>query len=152
MANKGQPLMHTRRILITSPSLNVKENVSGISSLVADIINYSQYDFVHFQLGSKDGVKRKNFRWFLDQVGVYAKIFFTSIFRKYAIVHLNVGLEKFSIIRDGLIFFIVQKIFRKKVVLHVHGGYYLMHESNSGLLNFFLKNMFYNAQRIIVLS
>lgn len=144
--------IYSKRVLITSPSLNVKENVSGISSLVADIINYSDYDFVHFQLGSKDGFKRKNLRWVFDQLSVYAKIFYTSVFKKYSIVHLNVGLEKFSIIRDGLIFFIVQKIFRKKVVLHVHGGYYLMHESDGKLLSFFLNNMFNNAQRIIVLS
>jgi glycosyltransferase involved in cell wall biosynthesis len=144
--------IYSKRVLITSPSLNVKDNVSGISSLVADIINYSDYDFVHFQLGSKDTLKKKNLRWFFDQVMVYAKIFYTSVFKKYAIVHLNVGLETFSIIRDGLIFFIVQKIFRKKVVLHVHGGYYLMHEPKGRVLNFFLDNMFRNAQRIIVLS
>lgn len=144
--------IYSKRVLITSPSLDVKENVSGISSLVSDIINTSKYDFVHFQLGSKDGFKRKNFRWLVDQLSVYAKIFYTSIFKKYSIVHLNVGLEKFSIIRDGMIFFIVQKIFRKQVVLHIHGGYYLMHESDGRMLGMFLKNMFNNAQRIIVLS
>lgn len=143
--------MSNRRILITSPSLKVKENVSGISSLVADIINYSKLDFVHFQLGSKDGVK-KNFIWALIQVKIYLEIIFVSLFRRYEFVHLNVGLEKASIIRDSLVFFIVNRLFRKKVVLHIHGGYYLMHETKSRILNSLLKNIFKHAEAIIVLS
>ena len=143
--------MSNRRILITSPSLKVTENVSGISSLVADIINYSKLDFVHFQLGSKDGVK-KNFIWALIQVKIYLEIIFVSLFRKYEFVHLNVGLEKASIIRDSLVFFIVNRLFRKKVVLHIHGGYYLMHETKSRVLNILLKKIFEHAEAIIVLS
>lgn len=143
--------MSNRRILITSPSLKVKENVSGISSLVADIINCSKLDFVHFQLGSKDGLK-KNFVWALIQVKIYLEIIFVSLFKKYQFVHLNVGLEKPSIIRDSLVFFIVSKLFRKKVVLHIHGGYYLMHETKSRILNVLLKYIFKHAEAIIVLS
>ena len=56
-----QPVsMKPRRVLITSPSLNVSDNVSGISSLVADIMNFSKFKFVHLQLGSKDQKKKKN--------------------------------------------------------------------------------------------
>lgn len=143
--------MNSKRILITSPSLNVKENVSGISSLVADIINYSKLDFFHFQLGSKDGIK-KNLIWAVSHINIYLKIIFISLFKRYEFVHLNIGLERPSIIRDSLIFLIVKKLFRKKVILHVHGGYYLMHESKSKLLNFFLKNNFKYAETIIVLS
>ena len=54
MDEKGTFSMEKRRILITSPSLDVKVNVSGISSLVADILNYSKFKFLHLQLGSKD--------------------------------------------------------------------------------------------------
>jgi glycosyltransferase involved in cell wall biosynthesis len=140
-----------KRILITSPSLNTKENVSGISTLVADIIQFSNFNFVHFQLGSKDGLK-KNLVWALRQVNIYIQIFFTSIFRKFEIVHLNIGLEKFSIIRDSLILYIVKLIFRKKVILHVHGGYYLMNKPDNALLSFMLKKNFQYAETIIVLS
>jgi glycosyltransferase involved in cell wall biosynthesis len=143
--------MNNNRILITSPSLNVKENVSGISSLVSDIIQNSRLNFEHFQLGSKDGIK-KNFLWAISQVNIYLKILFISLFRKYEFVHLNVGLEKPSIIRDSLVFIIVNKLFRKKVVLHIHGGYYLMHETTSKLLNYLLRQNFNSARAIIVLS
>lgn len=143
--------MPVRRILITSPSLNVKENVSGISSLVADILNYSQFKFLHLQLGSKDGFK-KNLAWAGSQLSAFIKVFLTSIFRKYEIVHLNVGLEKNSIIRDSMVFFIVKGIFNKKVILHVHGGFFLMNEAKSRMLNFMLKKIFNKAEAVIVLS
>ena len=74
------------------------------------------------------------------------------MFKKYEIVHLNVGLEKHSIIRDSLVFFIVKKLFSKKVILHVHGGYFLMNETESGMLNFMLKKIFTKAEAVIVLS
>lgn len=143
--------MNVRKILITSPSLNTKENVSGVSSLIAGIISHSKLDFIHFELGSKDGIK-KNLIWLVSQVKTYLKIILVSMFRRYEFVHLNVGLEKASIIRDSLVFFIVNMIFKKKVVLHIHGGYYLMHKCQSRMLNFLLKKIFKHAHAIIVLS
>ena len=140
-----------RRILITSPSLHVQNNVSGIASLVSDIINNSRLDFVHLQLGSKDGSK-KNLNWAAGQVRIYLNIIFVSLFKRYDFVHLNLGLEKLSIIRDSLIFFIVKKLFRKKVILHIHGGYYLMNNCPDKLVNFLLKKDFKYAEAIIVLS
>lgn len=143
--------MYTKKILITSPSLNVKDNVSGISSLVGDILNYSNFKFVHFKLGSKDGIK-KDLMWALNQLVIYIKIIYTSIFRRYEIVHLNVGLEKFSIIRDSIIFFLEKHIFNKKVILHIHGGFFLMNEPKSKMLCFLLNKIFKNAEVVIVLS
>jgi len=143
--------MTNKIILITSPSLHVKHNVSGIASLVSDIINHSKLEFIHLQLGSKDGSK-KNLRWVAGQVKIYLNIIFVSLFKKYDFVHLNLGLEKLSIVRDSLIFFIVNKIFRKKVILHIHGGYYLMNDCQDKLINFLLKKTFKHAEAIIVLS
>lgn len=143
--------MQKKRILITSPSLNVNENVSGISSLVADIIEHSSLNFVHFQLGSKNGAK-KNLNWALVQIRIFFKIIFVSIFRKYEFVHLNLALENFSIIRDSIIFIIAKRVFRKKVILHVHGGYYLMHEARNRVLISLLKTAFKYADAVIVLS
>jgi len=143
--------MNNRRILITSPSLNVQNNVSGIASLVSDIINNSKLNFIHLQLGSRDGSK-KNLNWAAGQARIYLNIIFVSIFKRYDFVHLNMGLEKLSIVRDSLIFFIVNKLFRKKVILHIHGGYYLMNDCPNKLINFLLKKNFKYAEAIIVLS
>ncbi|MEO5998472.1 MAG: glycosyltransferase family 4 protein [Chitinophagaceae bacterium] len=149
----NQPVpMDKRRILITSPSLNVAENVSGISSLVADIINFSKNKFVHLQLGSKDKTKQKNLRWAFNQLSVLSHILYTTVFKRYDIVHLNVGLEKPSIIRDSMVFFIVKGLFGKKVILHIHGGYFLMNEAKSKLIAYLLKKIFTKAEAIVVLS
>jgi glycosyltransferase involved in cell wall biosynthesis len=143
--------MRNNRVLITSPSLNVKENVSGISSLVSDIIQSSRFPIIHFTLGSKDGEK-KNIPWAWKQVVIYFRAVYVSLFKPVGIVHLNVGLETFSIVRDSLILFITKKIFRKKLVLHIHGGYYLMHAPTSRVLAFFMRFLFHNADAVIVLS
>ena len=43
------------KILITAPSLDENENVSGISTLVRNIIKYDRNEFFHFEAGRKDG-------------------------------------------------------------------------------------------------
>lgn len=143
--------MSNKRILITAPSLDVNENVSGISSLVADIMRSSQNSLAHFKMGSRDGLK-KNLLWAFKQLAIYINLFFTSFTRRFEIVHLNMGLEKFSIIRDSLAFFFWKKLFRKKIILHVHGGYYLMHLPDNKLIAYLLNKVFHHADRIIVLS
>jgi len=143
--------MRANRILITSPSLDVKQNVSGISSLVSDIMQESSFPVTHFTLGSRDGEK-KNLLWALKQPLVYCKAIYVSLSRKFEIVHLNVGLETFSIVRDTIVLFITKKIFGKKILLHVHGGFYLMHPPGKKILAWFLEKLFANADAVIVLS
>ncbi|MCW3110917.1 MAG: glycosyltransferase family 1 protein [Segetibacter sp.] len=139
------------KILITSPSLDVNDNVSGISSLVSDIINHSRFDFIHFKVGSKDGLK-KRLGWALKQVGVFINLISVSITKKFEVVHLNVGLETYGIIRDGLFFFILKNVFHKKVILHAHGGYFLMNAPKNAVISFLLRKMFEQADKVIVLS
>ncbi len=143
--------MRSNRILITSPSLNVKDNVSGISSLVADIIQGSSFTVLHFTLGSKDGEK-KNLSWVFRQLFMYCKIVHVSLHKRFGVVHLNVGLETFSIIRDALILFVVKRLFRKTVLLHVHGGFYLMHPPDKKIIAYFLDKLFRYSDAVIVLS
>ena len=46
-------------IIITAPSLNTNQNVSGISSVTKFIIqNNKSVDYIHFELGKKDEDKR----------------------------------------------------------------------------------------------
>lgn len=48
-----------QKVIITSPSLNPKENVSGVSSVARFIIdNNPNYKYLHFELG-----KRIKKRW-----------------------------------------------------------------------------------------
>jgi glycosyltransferase involved in cell wall biosynthesis len=143
--------MKAKTVLITGPSLDVKQNVSGISTLVADIVHSSRYEVYHFRVGSRDGI-RKDFLWAITQPFIFFRLIYTSVIRGFKIVHLNVGLEKFAITRDAVLMMFLKTIFRKKVILHVHGGYYLMHEPEQTWLRYALKKLFRNADSIIVLS
>ena len=115
------------RIIITSPSLDPTKNVSGLSSVTRFIIeNNPRHDYVHFELGRKDGEKG----------GIYRV---SSIIRRFkewkhllknypdAIVHYNFPLEKPSIIRDTPFMHAALK-HRNKMVIHIHGGVYLTSE------------------------
>lgn len=143
--------MKSKTVLITGPSLKVNQNVSGISTLVTDIIQSSSYNVCHFKLGSRDGI-RKGFSWAMSQITIFFRLIYTSASTQFRIVHLNTGLEKFSILRDAIVLLILKGVFRKKVILHVHGGYYLMHKPDQKWLAYALNKLFQKADSIIVLS
>ena len=111
-------------IIITSPSLNPKENVSGISSVTQFIIsNNWKQNYLHFELGKKDWDK-----------GGWHRI--PALIKKYkewkkmlalhpdAIIHYNFPLSKPSLLRDPCFMRYAWKKGRKMVV-HVHGGLFL---------------------------
>ena len=116
------------RIIITSPSLDLTKNVSGLSSVTRFIIeNNPQQDYLHFELGRKDGEKG----------GIHRV---NAVIRKYkdwkcllktypdALVHYNFPLEKPSIIRDTPFMRVALKN-GNRMVIHIHGGVYLTSES-----------------------
>src|SRR5688572_26428483 len=105
-----------KRILITSPSLDVRDNVSGISTLVKSIMNNSSFKIQHFKLGSKDS-EAKDLLWLVRQVMLVGKFFLFFAGNKYDVLHSNTSLEKFSIIRDYLMVFLAKKLFGKKILL-----------------------------------
>ena len=115
------------QIIIVSPSLDPTKNVSGVSSVTKFIIdNNTSHDYVHFELGRKDGEKG----------GIYR---IASVIRRFkdwkclletypdAIVHYNLPLEKPSILRDTPF---MHAAFRNgnRMVVHIHGGCYLTSE------------------------
>ena len=115
-------------VVIVSPSLDPMKNVSGLSSVTRFIIeNNPHHNYIHFELGRKDGEKG----------GIYRV---SSIIRRFkewkhllknypdAIVHYNFPLEKPSIIRDTPFMRAALKN-GNKMVIHIHGGIYLTSES-----------------------
>jgi glycosyltransferase involved in cell wall biosynthesis len=137
-----------KKILITSPSL---ENVSGISSLVSDILSHSKSKLMHFIIGSRDGTK-KNIKWLVSQFVMYVHFIWLSIFKKYDILHLNMTMLPISIFRDVVIALLAKKLLNKKVILHIHGGYYLMNPPGNRVLFSLIKLFFKASDAIIVLS
>ena len=111
-------------IIITSPSLNPKENVSGISSVTKFIMdNNPKVQYLHFELGKKDKEKGG---W--HRIGALIERFrdWKKILAEHpdAIIHYNFPLSKPSILRDP--WFIRYAILHhRKMVVHVHGGLFL---------------------------
>ena len=139
------------RVIITSPSLNPKENVSGISSVTQFIVsNNSQVEYIHFELGRKD-----------NEPGGWHRV--KALLGRYcawkellascpdAIVHYNFPLSKASILRDPLFMRYALKKGHKMVV-HVHGGLFLTAPTMPVWLRVILKKVFAWPIPFIVLS
>ena len=90
------------KILITAPSLDEKENVSGISTVVRQIIENSEQEFSHFTAGRKDGKKNLAF-WIFDQVLLLPRFLLKIRQEKPDILHLNTALTPLAIGRDTVL-------------------------------------------------
>jgi glycosyltransferase involved in cell wall biosynthesis len=141
-------------ILITAPSLNENENVTGISTIVRTIINNNKSSnrFIHFRVGKKDN-ESKEIRWVWRQVVLVPQLLYTILKKKIHVLYLNTDLTRPSIIRDFFLLVAARYGLRKKVVLHIHGGHFLMMPPAKGsLFLWMIKSMFKNADLCIVLS
>lgn len=138
-------------IIITAPSLNPNENVSGISSVAQFIIsNNGGQRYLHFELGKKD-----------KERGGWHRV--PALMRKYgewkrmlaehpdAIVHYNFPLSKASLLRDPWFMRYAWKQGRKMVV-HVHGGLFLTAPHIPGYLLRIMRWVFGQNVPFIVLS
>lgn len=109
------------RAIITSPSLSVKENVSGVSTVTSFITTHNTgYQYVHFTLGKKDGEAR-DYRWLARLVAVYVRWIRILFVERKALVHFNVALEQRSLTRD-LPLIIAARWWRRRIIIHLHGG------------------------------
>jgi glycosyltransferase involved in cell wall biosynthesis len=137
-------------ILITAPSLDTKNNVSGISSVVKSILIAEDQNYIYFLVGKADQQKRNIF-WLLRQFFLPLKLIYSLLVNKIDIVHLNAPLDTLAIVRD-FIFLKIAKLLGVKVLLHLHGGKYLKTIPESKWLYLYLKHYFNSADHIVVLS
>ena len=138
------------KILITSPSLHENENVSGISSVVRQIIERGTCEYRHFESGRRDG-EPADAGWFLKQIMSVARFRRCLKNEQIDIVHLNTTFTTLAIVRDA-VYAAAARIARVPVVLHVHGGRYLIEDFNSKLLKKIAEKMLRFARVVIVLS
>ncbi len=137
------------RILITAPSLDESENISGISTVVKQIIGSSSFEFVHFVAGKKDTEKR-SLSWLLRQFALPFRFYREA--KRVDAVHINTALNLLSILRD---FFLVSvaKTTKKPILLHIHGGKFLaLSEFQSFWLRKMAEKMLAKADLVLVLS
>ena len=138
------------KILITAPSLDENKNVSGISTLVAQIIKRGRAEFYHFEAGRRDGEKI-NAQWISSQTLLVPR--FLNLIRreKIDLVHINTALVPLSIVRDAALVFAARPA-KRPVLLHLHGGRFLMEDFDNRILANIAEKMFRRADVILVLS
>ncbi len=138
------------RILITAPSLEINENVSGISSVVRQIIQHSHFDFYHFQAGRKDGEK-PDINWVFKQILSVPRFYRKITYEKIDIVHINTALNPLSIMRDAA-FVKMARLAKRPILLHLHGGKFLAQEFDNNFLARISEKMMKTANIVVVLS
>ena len=138
-------------IIITSPSLNPQENVSGISTVTSFIIrNNTAQHYLHFQLGRKDNERGG---WHRGLALVRRYQCWKDLLRTHpqALIHYNFPLSKASLLRDPWFMGYALR-HRRKMVVHVHGGFFLMAQHIPKLPRLILKWVFRHDVPFIVLS
>jgi glycosyltransferase involved in cell wall biosynthesis len=139
-----------KKVLITGPSLDQSDNVSGISSVVSNIIAHDDYVFYHFILGKTDKTAR-NWAWLFKQFLIPFQFCFYQLVFRPEITHINMPLNILAMIRDGLLI-IIAFFFNTKTIIHLHGGHYLKKSPPGWGLHKFISSTFSLSSRIIVLS
>jgi hypothetical protein len=109
------------RVLITAPSLDEHDNVSGISTMISNIIDRGGRDFIHFKAGRKDD-EGFGVNWIVSQMKLPFAFRRALANAKADLVHINTAFEPRSMIRD----LVLARSTKQPVVLHVHGGRYVM--------------------------
>jgi glycosyltransferase involved in cell wall biosynthesis len=137
-------------IIVTGPSLDTKYNISGIASVVNNILDETNLNYFHLVVGKTDQQKR-NIVWLYDQFVLPIKLIWRLFTSKTEIVHINAPFEKLAVFRD-FILLKISKLMGVKVLLHIHGGHYLNNLPKKGLFFKFLKYYVKSSDYIIVLS
>lgn len=138
-------------VLITTPSLNSVENVSGISSITRLLIQYNRGEtYFPFILGKKD-CDRRGFSWFLSVLKIPFRL--CSFVRKHhiAAAHFNIGFEPRSLFRDIIPYLL---LFHDNIplCLHIHGGRYMARIPGNVFLRKIITLFLKKSSEIIVLS
>lgn len=139
-------------VLITSPSINVEQNIGGISNNTKLLIeNNQQVEYIHFVRGKKD-FKKRSFSWLMRQpVFLYRFVYTLVINKRLKIVHINMPMSRLSIIRDTLLI-LISSCLSKKVITHFRGGEYTQNENIPLLLKWLMSLSLLLSDRIITLG
>jgi glycosyltransferase involved in cell wall biosynthesis len=135
------------KILITAPSLETSRNVSGISSVVSQIIKRGSGEFFHFEAGRRDGEKI-GIDWLLRQISLCLHFRREIRERKIDVVHINTALAPLSLLRDA----VLTRSAGKPVLLHIHGGRFFTQKFSSRFLKWTTGKMLRRATTVVVLG
>lgn len=140
------------KVIIVSPSLDPKVNVSGISSVVNFIIsNNKRVEYSHFLQGRGDKEK--------DGLVHRIKRVLTNYYRwkrflklhNSDLIHYNISMDNNSILRD-VPFILYAYRHKRRIIAHIHGGKYLFENKRPFIVRTFLKKLFSLPISFVVLS
>ena len=140
----------TPKILITAPSLDESVNVSGISTVVRQIVARGSFDYRHFAAGRADG-ETANALWIARQAALPLRFYRALKAERADVAHVNTALNPLSIVRDFALVAAARRA-RTPVLLHVHGGKYLAREFDRKWLAGVAGKMLRAADAVVVLS
>ncbi len=137
------------RVLITGPSLVSSRNVSGVSSVVRQILRVltSTVELSHLEIGSEEGAGLEKVIGSLNKIYKAAT---TLAVARYDVLHSNTAFNTKSIFRD-LVLMAIAHVRGKRVLLHVHGGTYVQ-ETPPRLIGWGISMLIRIANVIVVLS
>jgi glycosyltransferase involved in cell wall biosynthesis len=135
------------KILITAPSLETRQNVSGISSVVRQIVERGNGEFYHFAAGRRDG-ERIGISWFFRQISGFLRFRREIREKQIDVVHINTALAPLSIARD----FVLAKIANRPILLHLHGGRFFTQKFDNSFFERLTGKMLRRAKIVVVLS
>ena len=135
------------KILITAPSLETYENVSGISSVVSRIIERGKSEFYHFPAGRRDGEKI-GVSWFFRQILAAPRFRREIRDKQIDVVHINTALAPLSIMRDAAL----ARSANRPVLLHLHGGRFFTQKFDNSFFERLTGKMLQYAKVVVVLS
>lgn len=140
------------KVIISSPSLDPKVNVSGISSVTQFIIsNNKEVEYIHFEVGKRDaesgGTQNRIQRIWRNRIEWKQLLHL----HPDAVIHYNMPLMGGAVIRDYMLLQVAHKL-GTPIVLHVHGGNYMKNRQRPWLIQKLVDEVFSWAKYIIVLS
>lgn len=140
------------KIIISSPSLDPKVNVSGISSVTQFIISKNnEVEYIHFEVGRKDTESQSTvsrIKRILHNRNEWKELLRNN---KDAVIHYNIPLMRAAIIRDYMLIKVAHNL-NLPIVLHVHGGNYIKERNRPWYIKKLLNRIFSWSKHIIVLG
>lgn len=126
------------QVLITSPSLNAAQNVSGMAAVASFIAKHNAAcSYEHFTLGKADNVSR-NAAWAGGLLFSYLKWIYVISTRTRSMIHFNLAFDRNGLIRDTPLI-VMARLLCRRIILHVHGGEFLTGCNISRWLRFFAR-------------
>lgn len=145
-------MAYRKEVIITSPSLNPEENVSGVSEVARFIMrNNPRREYLHFCIGKKDGEGGGMLRRVRRVWKTYREWRRLLAAHPGALVHYSFPLDARSVVRD---YFFIRHAYRqgRRMLVHIHGGLYLTRKSRPWLIDRLMRRVFSWDIPFVVLS